>query len=65
MKKIYSWLIFFLLTFSSVFGQSKVYLANVEGDIDLGLSPYIKRIIQEAEANYADAIIFKINTFGE
>ncbi|MBZ0178374.1 MAG: ATP-dependent Clp protease proteolytic subunit [Melioribacteraceae bacterium] len=64
MKKIYSWLIFFLLTFSSVFGQSKVYLANVEGDIDLGLSPYIKRIIQEAEANYADAIIFKINTFG-
>lgn len=64
MKKIYSWLIFFLLTFSSVFGQSKVYLANVEGDIDLGLSPYIKRIIQEAETNYADAIIFKINTFG-
>lgn len=64
MKTKYSWLILFLLTASSVWGQSKVYRANIEGDIDLGLSPYIKRIIQEAESNYAEAIIFKINTFG-
>ncbi len=46
------------------FAQSKVYQANIEGDIDLGLAPYVKRIIQEAESNFADAVIFRINTFG-
>ncbi len=44
--------------------QSKVYKADIEGDIDLGLAPYVKRTVEEAEANAADAIIFRINTFG-
>lgn len=44
--------------------QSKVYIGYIEGDIDLGLSPYVSRVISEAEKNNADAIIFKINTFG-
>ncbi|PKL88595.1 MAG: peptidase [Ignavibacteriae bacterium HGW-Ignavibacteriae-2] len=52
-----------LISFSSVFGQ-KVYLGSIEGDIDLGLAPYVKRVITEAENNFADAVIFKINTFG-
>lgn len=41
-----------------------MYYANIEGDIDLGLAPYIKRVVKEAELNFASAIIFRINTFG-
>lgn len=40
-----------------------VYLIPVTGVIDLGLSPFIARIIKEAEP-VAAAIIFEINTFG-
>ena len=32
--------------------------------IDLGLAPYVKRVVDEAEKNSASAVIFKINTFG-
>ena len=42
----------------------KIYYGNIEGEIDLGLAPYVRRIINEAEKNSADAIIFRINTFG-
>lgn len=58
---------FFLLAilFSSLMAQEqKVYIAEVEGTIDLGLAPYIKRVITEAENNLADAVIFRVNTFG-
>ncbi len=44
--------------------QSKVYQGNIEGEIDLGLAPYVKRVVDEAEKNNAAAIIFRINTFG-
>lgn len=44
--------------------QSKVYQANIEGEIDLGLAPYVKRVVDEAAKNDAKAIIFRINTFG-
>lgn len=59
-------LIIFSLLFLSevILGQSKVYLAEIEGMIDLGLAPYVKRVVDEAEKNEASAIIFKINTFG-
>jgi membrane-bound serine protease (ClpP class) len=36
----------------------------IEGEIDLGLIPYVKRVISEAEKNKASAVIFKVNTFG-
>ncbi|MBN1301049.1 MAG: nodulation protein NfeD [Melioribacteraceae bacterium] len=52
-----------VLTASSILSQ-KVYLGEIEGDIDLGLAPYVKRLISEAEANLAEAVIFRINTFG-
>lgn len=55
---------FFLLFSISISAQEKVYYANIEGDIDLGLAPYIKRVVKEAETNFASAIIFRINTFG-
>ena len=44
--------------------QNKVHIAYIEGDIDLGLAPYISRVVSDAEKDNADAIIFKINTFG-
>ncbi|HKI79648.1 MAG TPA: NfeD family protein [Ignavibacteriaceae bacterium] len=44
--------------------QKKVFLAHIESEIDLGLAPYITRIIKEAHNENADAIIFKINTLG-
>jgi membrane-bound serine protease (ClpP class) len=44
--------------------QQKVYVAFIEGDIDLGLAPYVSRVVSDAEDANADAIIFRINTFG-
>ncbi len=52
-----------LFTITS-YSQNKIYLAHIEGEIDLGLAPYIKRVVEEAEKNSAKAIVFKINTFG-
>jgi membrane-bound serine protease (ClpP class) len=43
---------------------AQVYHIKVEGTIDLGLPPYIKRIIEQAQKDQAEAIIFEINTFG-
>ncbi len=54
----------YLLFGLSLIAQEKVYYANIEGDIDLGLAPYIRRVVKEAETNFASAIIFRINTFG-
>lgn len=57
--------ILILLLAVSIFGQSKkVYYGDIEGDIDLGLAPYVKRIVDEANSAGAEAIIFRINTFG-
>ncbi len=55
--------IIFLSGFS--FSQkNSVYVGKIEGDIDLGLAPYVKRVVSEAEKSNAKAIIFEINTFG-
>jgi membrane-bound serine protease (ClpP class) len=57
---------FFLILFISVtnYFPQTVYVARIDGDIDLGLAPYINRVINEATEKNADAIIFEINTFG-
>ena len=47
-----------------VASQSIVYKIPIQGTIDLGLPPFIERIIQNAEEENADAIIFDIDTFG-
>lgn len=44
--------------------QKKVFLAHIESEIDLGLAPYITRVVDEANQANADAIIFRINTLG-
>jgi membrane-bound serine protease (ClpP class) len=64
MKFIKIILMLIVITSSNSFSQKKVYVASIDGEIDLGLSPYIRRVVSEAEKNKADAIIFKINTFG-
>ncbi len=65
MKKLQIISAFILLIVSTILPQNnKVYLGKIEGDIDLGLAPYVKRVVSEAEKNNASLIIFKINTFG-
>jgi membrane-bound serine protease (ClpP class) len=55
---------FLLIANSFLVAQEKIYFAKIEGDIDLGLAPYVRRVVEEAENNFAQAILFKINTFG-
>ena len=47
-----------------VASQSIVYKIPIQGTIDLGLPPFIERIIQNAEEENADAIIFDIQDIG-
>ena len=63
MKKIFLLISVLFLT-NINFAQNKIYVAKIEGMIDLGLAPYIQRVVKEASDNSAKAIIFKINTFG-
>ncbi len=55
----------FLFINSGLYSQNKkVYWGNIDSEIDLGLAPYISRIVSEANNAGAEAIIFRINTFG-
>lgn len=53
----------FLLSITSLISEI-IYKVPIEGTIDLGLPPFIKRVISQAESENAEAIIFEINTFG-
>ena len=41
-----------------------VYFAKVDKEIDLGIAPFIRRVVEEANAKNAVSIVFEINTFG-
>jgi membrane-bound serine protease (ClpP class) len=41
-----------------------VYVARIDGIIDLGLAPFVRRVLDEAAAAGAAAVILDINTFG-
>jgi membrane-bound serine protease (ClpP class) len=43
---------------------SVVFVAPIEGIIDLGLAPFVQRILNEATDAGAAAVILEINTFG-
>ena len=43
---------------------SVVYVIPIEGVIDLGLAPFVERVLGEAAAAKADAVVLEINTFG-
>lgn len=64
MKTIQLIILFLISSTILLNAQKKVHIAYIEGDIDLGLAPYISRVVSDAEKDNADAIIFKINTFG-
>lgn len=55
-----------LLSPTGLPAQSKavVYVAPIEGMIDLGLAPFVRRVVEDAEKSGAAAVILKINTFG-
>jgi membrane-bound serine protease (ClpP class) len=46
------------------FAQGFVYHVRINTEIDLGVAPYIRRVIDDAEKKGASAIIFEVNTFG-
>lgn len=41
-----------------------VYVAPIEGMIDLGLAPFVQRVLDEATQAGAAAVVLEINTFG-
>lgn len=41
-----------------------VFVAPIEGMIDLGLAPFVQRVLDEAAAAGAAAVVLEINTFG-
>jgi membrane-bound serine protease (ClpP class) len=59
-------LLFFCLLALSLpaFAQQKVYVIEITGEIDLGLVPYVERVVKEADAANAAAIVLHVNTFG-
>src|SRR5690606_5575918 len=64
MKKLFIPLVLLLLN-QLIFSQNKkVYYAEIDGEIDLGMAPYVSRVVSDANEENADAIVFKINTFG-
>ncbi len=56
-----SWLIYAQPTASKT---NIVYVAPIKGTIDLGLAPFVDRVLAEAEKNQAAAVVLDINTFG-
>lgn len=49
---------------SDTSNKNIVYVAPIKGIVDLGLAPFIARVLAEAEKNQAAAVILDINTFG-
>ncbi|MCL6100091.1 MAG: ATP-dependent Clp protease proteolytic subunit [Bacteroidetes bacterium] len=64
MKRILFFLFSLIFISVSYAQRPVVYIGNIDSEIDLGLAPYVKRVVDEAEKNHASAIIFHINTFG-
>ncbi len=57
----------FLALVASTLAQNKrsvVYVAPIEGIIDLGLAPFVTRVLDEATQAGAAAVVLQINTFG-
>ncbi len=64
MKTIQLIILFLISSAILLNAQKKVHIAYIDGEIDLGLAPYLSRVVSDAEKDNAEAIIFKINTFG-
>jgi membrane-bound serine protease (ClpP class) len=44
--------------------RAVVYVAPIEGIIDLGLAPFVERVLDQAAAEGAAAVVLEVNTFG-
>jgi membrane-bound serine protease (ClpP class) len=64
MKSIFILFFTFIIAISISAQTNKVFLITIDEEIDIGLVPYVTRVIHEAEISNASAIIVKINTFG-
>lgn len=66
MRSMTKTLIFTLLLLfcSSIYAQSTVYRVKFDEEISLSLVPYLKRALDLAEKEKADALLVEINTFG-
>ena len=64
MKSIFILFITFIIAISISAQTNKVFLITIDEEIDIGLVPYVTRVIHEAEISNASAVIVKINTFG-
>ncbi len=64
MKRIVFAFCLLFLSLSPNNSAQKVFHAKIEGEIDLGLAPFVRRVISDAESQNAQAIVFEINTFG-
>jgi membrane-bound serine protease (ClpP class) len=45
-------------------GRGPVYLVDISGEIDLGLAPYLDRVLSDAAADEASAVVVRIDTPG-
>ena len=58
-------IIFILITLNVYANETdEVYLVYIKGTIDLGLSSYVQRALEEAVSNKVKVIILEIDTFG-
>ena len=62
----YKSVLIFLFLSIFLFPQTKqtVLYAHIDGEIDLGKAPFVRRAISSAESAHASAIVFEIYTFG-
>jgi membrane-bound serine protease (ClpP class) len=58
---IFGILVCFILSFSE---EKLVYVIPIKGIIDLGVAPFVKRGVSEAEKEKAQGVIVEIETFG-
>ena len=52
--KLFLLIIFALTTYS--FAQQKIFVAHIDGEIDMSIAPYIRRVVKAAEDADAKAI---------
>jgi len=64
MKRIIFAILFIQIFFTSFLSAQNVIHAKIDGEIDLGLAPFVRRVISDAQAQNAKAVVFEINTFG-
>ncbi len=56
--------ILFIESFQVYAQKPVVFVAPIEGVIDLGLAPFVQRVLEEAATAKASAVVLDINTFG-